>query len=60
MRACRRCGGPNSTMSGLCVGCQVWWATEKALRSHECAEKLRKRDATAIRADVFRDPVTIP
>ena len=60
MKVCFRCRGPNSTMSGLCVACLIWVATDNALRSHECAERLRRKGATEIRPGVSRDPRSIP
>jgi hypothetical protein len=58
VKSCSLCRGPNSTMTGLCVACQVRHATEKAMRSHAAAQTLR--GATPIRPDLYMDPATVP
>lgn len=60
MRACTVCRGPNTTLSGLCVACQVWAATRKAMASHEAAQRMRAGSAVPIRPNLYRDPATIP
>ena len=60
MKTCLACRGPNSTMSGLCVACQVGAATRKAMASHEVEQRMRARGVAPIRPDLYRDPATVP